>query len=252
MVSLTDAAQRTNTGSADEAIRITIKEKGTGTIDIGKKSLTDAANKLSSFVNSFNSTMTLGNSAGLSGDPEFAGLQQAIKNALVNNVGGYKQVTKELAAMGITIYSTTTAGVTGEKIAISFNKDKFINAYLKDPEKVLDVLIGNESKPLDSTKAGSMTRLSDTLQNAVSGYFTSSISNLETQAKNIALQIAQNTSELNNITNSLALGSSSSSFEDMSAYLKQLEDQYNSVNNLIKKMKNNYNQSITRLVLNPV
>ena len=252
VVSLTDAAQRTNTGSADEAIRITIKEKGTGTIDIGKKSLTDAANKLSSFVNSFNSTMTLGNSAGLSGDPEFAGLQQAIKNALVNNVGGYKQVTKELAAMGITIYSTTTAGVTGEKIAISFNKDKFINAYLKDPEKVLDVLIGNESKPLDSTKAGSMTRLSDTLQNAVSGYFTSSISNLETQAKNIALQIAQNTSELNNITNSLALGSSSSSFEDMSAYLKQLEDQYNSVNNLIKKMKNNYNQSITRLVLNPV
>ena len=251
VISLTDSASITTEGAADEAIRFTIKDLGSGTVDIGKKSLTDAANKLAAFVNAFNSSTALSTTAKLASDPEFAAISNAIKNALMNNVGTYKQVTKELAAMGINIYTTSSTNSSAEKLTISFNKDKFINAYLKDPNKVLDILIGDDSKPIDSSKAGSFTRLSDTLQNSVSPYFSSTISNLENQAKNIALQIAQNTSELNNITNTLALGSSVSSFDDMSQYLKQLEEQYNQVNDLIKKMRNNYNQSITRLALNP-
>ena len=71
-----------------------------------------------------------------------------------------------------------------------------------------------------------------------------------TQIDNINQQITQNNSELTNITNTLALGSTSTSFDDMSEYLKQLEAQYKVVNDLIDNMRNNYNQSITRLVLN--
>jgi archaellum component FlaC len=120
---------------------------------------------------------------------------------------------------------------------------------LENPDKVLDILVGNDTKPIDSTRAGSMTRLSDTLQNAVNDYFSPSINNLETQSKNIALQIAQYTAELNNITNSLSLDDPNGGIGDVSEYLKQLEEQYEAVNKLIKKMKNNYNNSITRLAL---
>jgi hypothetical protein len=192
--------------------------------------------------------MTLGASSSLAADAEYIALQNAIKNALTNKVGSYSQITRELASMGITVY-TTTSSSGANKTTISLNKEKFINAYLENPDKVLDILVGNDTKPIDSTRAGSMTRLSDTLQNAVNDYFAPSINNLETQSKNIALQIAQYTSELNNITNSLSLDDPNGGIGDVSEYLKQLEEQYEAVNKLIKKMKNNYNNSITRLAL---
>ena len=252
IVSLNDRAAVTETGSTAEVIRINLLEQGSGVIDIGKKSLTDAANKLAAFVNAFNSSISLSQTSYLLADAEFQALQGAIKNSLLNSVGSYKQISKELAAMGITVYNTKSAGSTNEKLTISLNKEKFVNAYLNDPDKVLGVLIGNDSKPLDAAKAGSMVRLSDTLQNSVSNYFTSTVANLQNQAQDIALQIAHNTSELNNITNTLALGNSDSTFDDMSVYLKQLEEQFDSVNKMIDKMKKNYNQSVVRLSLNPV
>ena len=252
IVSLNDRAGITETGSASEVIRINLLQQGSGVIDIGKKSLTDAANKLAAFVNAFNSSISLSQSSYLLADAEFQALQGAIKNSLLNSVGSYKQISKELASMGITVYNTKNAGSANEKLTISLNKDKFVNAYLNNPDKVLGVLIGNDSKPLDSAKAGSMVRLSDTLQNSVSNYFSSTVANLQNQAQDIALQIAQNTSELNNITNTLALGNPDSTYDDMAVYLKQLEDQFDSVNKMIEKMKKNYNQSVVRLSLNPV
>ena len=250
IISLTDSADITQTGSADETIRFTIKNTGSGTIDIGVKSLNDAANMLNRFVNSFNSSMTMASSAELASDPAFASIIQTIKNNLFNSVGSYKQVSKELAAMGINVYSTTSTASDGERLSIAFNKSKFIEAYLADPQKVLDILVGNDSKPIDTSEAGAFTKLSDTLHNSVNPYFNSNINNIQTQIDNINQQITQNNSELTNITNTLALGSTSTSFDDMSEYLKQLEAQYKVVNDLIDNMRNNYNQSITRLVLN--
>ena len=66
-------------------------------------------------------------------------------------------------------------------------------------------------------------------------------------------EIAMNTSELNNVraTMSFEQNSLASNQAELADFLAQLEEQYDAVNKMIDKLKYQYNQSLTRLVLNP-
>ena len=250
-ISLDSSGDIVETDSAAEAIRFTIKEVGSGTVDVGKQALTDAFTKLSSFVNKFNNAMTLSNDPILKADSAFIALMGDIKNALLNSVGDYKQMTRELSSIGITVYTTKTVGESADKVSMTVNKDKFVEAYLRDSDKVLDLLVGDDTQPIDLTKAGSLTRLQDLLSGAVGDYVTPTIKNLETQAKNLSYELANANAELMNIKSSLAFDDAGElAAQDMTDYLSKLQEQYDSVNDLIKKMKKQYNQSITRMVLN--
>lgn len=160
-----------------------------------------------------------------------------------------------MSDIGINVAISGGTSSSDGKISISLNKDKFINAYMNDPDKVKGILIGNDKKPINHNEAGTFTRLRDTLDSSLqsNGYFSSTMKLLESTNKSILNEIALSNSELNNVKASMAFEQNSlaSSQAELADFLAQLEEQYNSVNKMIDKLKYQYNQSLTRLVLNP-
>ena len=86
-----------------------------------------------------------------------------------------------------------------------------------------------------------------------SGYFASTTRLLESTNKSLLNEINLNTNELNSVKASMAFENDAlaGNQAELSEFLAQLEEQYIAVNNMIDKLKYQYNQSLTRLVLNP-
>ena len=243
--------------SAEEAIRLTIKAIGSGIIDIGKQSVEDAFNKLAVFASKFNASMSLSHSSALVEDAGFKAFLSAIKSALVNDVGSITKVEKELADIGIVLYSTPTASGS-TKISISLNRDKFVDAYINETDKVKDLLIGDDtSDPIDPTVAGSFVRLKAAIDDSldpISGYFKSNARILDAQKRAMQKELTIAKGELAQLKAELEVQTGDSAAaknkEELENFLKSIEEQYKTVNDLIYKLNKQYTQSLSVLVMN--
>lgn len=239
----------------DAAITIELKKTGQTTIDIGNNLLNDSVSKLQNFVNKFNSAMNASENPILSDDSEFAAFINKIKSALTSNVGVYNKITQQLADIGIIVKVTggTNSNMGSVHMSLSKTDGKYdyVEAFYQNPQKVFDIILGDYSQPLDNTVAGVFTRLSDVLHTNLEsnryGYFKVTPRLLESQQKAIKKEITSTTFDLNELKN-IAMGTDST--EGLSEYLKQLEQQYQLINEAILALNKQYSNSLTKLILN--
>lgn len=241
--------------SEGASIAINVKQTGNTTIDIGRNLLNDSVEKLQSFVNRFNTAMDAAANPIMSDDTAFNSFINQIKNALTNNIGSINKVTTKLAEIGIIVKITGGNNSNMGSVQISLSKTNgqydYVEAFYKDPQKVLDLIIGDDSAPLDHNIAGSFVRLSDVLHNALennrNGYFKITPRSIEAQQKALKREITSTTFDLNELKNTAA---GTNEMQGLSEYLLQLEQQYQLINEAIIALNSQYSSSITRLVLN--
>ena len=243
------------TDAENASITIEVKQTGSTTIDIGRNLLNDSVEKLQSFVNRFNNAMNAAANPIMSDDAEFNTFINKIKSALTNNIGSMNKITQKLADIGIIVKITGGSNSNMGTVEMSLSKTNgqydYVEAFYKDPQKVFDLLIGNDSSPLDYSVAGSFTRLSDTLHYALEnnrgGYFKVTPRSLDAQQKALKREITKSTFDLNELKNTAA---GDNGMQGLNEYLLQLEQQYQLINDAILALNNQYSSSITRLILN--
>ncbi len=243
------------TSADDASITIEVKQTGNTTIDIGRNLLNDSVEKLQSFVNRFNTAMNAAANPIMSDDTEFATFINQIKSALTSNIGSMNKITQKLADIGIIVKITGGTNSNMGTVEMSLSKTNgqydYVEAFYDDPQKVMDLLIGDDSNPLDYSVAGSFTRLSDTLHYALEnnrgGYFKVTPRSMEAQQKALKREITKTTFDLNELKNT---ASGDNGLQGLSEYLLQLEQQYQLINEAIIALNSQYSSSITRLVLN--
>lgn len=217
----------------DAALRLTLKATGITLITIDKSQLSAPIDKLQTFVNKFNQTMSYANNSQLAGDAGLTAILNKIKSALTSDIDGQSGTIDRLEEIGINIYEDAN----GTKIYLE--EEKFSEQYLNNPEKVTDVLIGDDSKPLNYYKAGSFTRLSDTMSNT-KNYFSSMTSSLTNQKKSVEKEITLKKSELRDLERQLASSGSGSGggiSSDLAAYIAALDEKLNLLTELIMQMQ---------------
>ncbi len=216
----------------DAALRLTLKATGITLITIDKSQLSAPIDKLQTFVNKFNQTMSYANNSQLAGDAGLTAILNKIKSALTADIDGQSGTIDRLMDIGINVYEDSN----GTKIYLE--EDKFNEQYLNNPEKVTELLVGDDSKPLNYYKAGSFTRLSDTMSNT-KNYFSSMTSSLTNQKKSIEKEITLKKSELRELERQLASSGSSSGgvSSDLAAYIAALDEKLNLLTELIMQMQ---------------
>ncbi len=250
-----DADGNVVTSADDASITIEVKQTGSTTIDIGRNLLNDSVEKLQSFVNRFNTAMDAAANPIMSDDTEFAAFINQIKSALTSNIGSMNKITQKLAEIGIIVKVTggtnSNMGTVEMSLSKTNGKYDYVEAFYDDPQKVMDLIIGDDSNPLDYSVAGAFTRLSDTihyaLENNRGGYFKVTPRSLEAQQKALKREITKTTFDLNELKNTAA---GDNGMQGLSEYLLQLEQQYQLINEAIIALNKQYSSSITRLVLN--
>ena len=250
-----DADGNVVTSADDASITIEVKQTGSTTIDIGRNLLNDSVEKLQSFVNRFNTAMNAAANPIMSDDTEFAAFINQIKSALTSNIGSMNKITQKLAEIGIIVKVTGGSNSNMGTVEMSLSKTNgqydYVEAFYDDPQKVMDLIIGDDSNPLDYSVAGAFTRLSDTihyaLENNRGGYFKVTPRSLEAQQKALKREITKTTFDLNELKNTAA---GDNGMQGLSEYLLQLEQQYQLINEAIIALNKQYSSSITRLVLN--
>lgn len=242
--------------SVDEAIRLTIKEMGTGVLDFGKKSVEDAYLKLANFANKFNAAMSVCQNAALIDDAGFKSLLASLKSAITNDVGSITRVEKVLSDMGITLYSTATVSGT-QRMSLAISRDKFVDAMMNDIDRVADVIIGNDTEPIDPETGGSFVRLKAALDDSlqpVSGYFKANSRILDAQKRALEKELVINQGDLAKLEAELAIenkdNEAEKTKEQLEKFLQDIMDQYKTVNDMIKKMNRQYAESLSILVMN--
>lgn len=242
--------------SVDEVIRLTIKEVGNGYIDFGKKSVEDAYFKLVQFASKFNTAMSVSQNAALTDYSGFKSLLSTIQAAITNDVGDITKVEKELADIGITLYSSY--GLDGTvKLSMAISREKFVDAMMENTSKVTDVLIGDDTQPLDPEKAGSFIRLKETIDaeiNPISGYFKSNSRLLGAQQKALEKELVMDQGELARLEAELAISVNDleaiKNKEELENMLEAISEQMSTINGLIDKLNKQYARSLAVLNVN--
>ena len=106
---------------------------------------------------------------------------------------------------------------------MTFNKEKFLEAYRKDPEALKSLLVGTKDSP------GIFARVENTVNTAlasVTGYFAAAESSY--------------TKEINNYTKKIKRAN-----EEVARYKARLEAKFQSMDLLISNMKNQYNSFLS-------
>ena len=240
-----DADGNVVTSADDASITIEVKQTGSTTIDIGRNLLNDSVEKLQSFVNRFNTAMDAAANPIMSDDTEFAAFINQIKSALTSNIGSMNKITQKLAEIGIIVKVTggtnSNMGTVEMSLSKTNGKYDYVEAFYDDPQKVMDLIIGDDSNPLDYSVAGAFTRLSDTihyaLENNRGGYFKVTPRSLEAQQKALKREITKTTFDLNELKNTAA---GDNGMQGLSEYLLQLEQQYQLINEAIIALNKQY------------
>ena len=243
---------------ADTAITITIKDTGSGEINIGSLSLDETYQKLLDFTGKFNIAMTLSQSSNLADDAEFSALMGSIRSALTDDIGNRTDIQDALADIGIYVNFSGSATSTVGRVSITVNRDEFYNAFLKNPQNVSELLVGDDTDdPIDYSVAGSFTRLKDTIDDSlkpVSGYFNSTIRTLTSQKNALNREITLNKAEMSKLESELSLVGGdealAQSQKELMDFLTKLQEQYTEINDLITKLNRQYNESMTRIIIN--
>ena len=240
------------------AITITIKETGTGTINIGSLSLDETYMKLLDFVGKFNVSMTLSQSTNIVGDAEFTALLGRIRDCFTSDIGNRTDIQEALADIGIVVNMSGSTASPAGRVSITVNRDEFYSAFLSNPQNVSELLIGDDTgDPIDHTVAGAFVRVKDTLDDSlkpVSGYFNSTIRTLTSQRNALKDELSISKGQLARFESELSLYGGdealAQSQKELMDFLSKLQEQYSEINDLITKLNRQYNESLTRVIIN--
>ena len=243
---------------AAAAITITIKETGTGTINIGSLSLDETYMKLLDFVGKFNVSMTLSQSTNIVGDAEFTALLGRIRDCFTSDIGNRTDIQEALADIGIVVNMSGSTASPAGRVSITVNRDEFYSAFLSNPQNVSELLIGDDTgDPIDHTVAGAFVRVKDTLDDSlkpVSGYFNSTIRTLTSQRNALKDELSISKGQLARFESELSLYGGdealAQSQKELMDFLSKLQEQYSEINDLITKLNRQYNESLTRVIIN--
>ena len=172
------------------------------------------------------------------------------------HVGAITKVEKELADIGITLY--TSYGINGTvKMTMGISREKFVDAMMEDTSRVTDLLIGNDAQPIDGSTAGSFIRLKETLDteiHPVSGYFKSNSRLLTAQQKALEKELVMEKGDLAKLEAELTISQNDleqmKNKEELESLLSSIGEQMVTINQLIDKLNKQYARSLTVLTVN--
>ncbi|MCM1073278.1 MAG: flagellar filament capping protein FliD, partial [Bacteroides sp.] len=145
-------------------------------------------------------------------------IRNQIRTLMTSSIAG-TSVFKNLDAIGISLDKASASNIRTDNInVLSFNKDKFIQAFEADRDAVKELLVGNE------TRKGIFVQVEDIIEQAVAGvtgYFSAAEKSYDTKIKRIDSKITR-------------------AKKDAERYKARLEAKFASMDLLIAKFQNQY------------
>lgn len=158
-------------------------------------------------------------------------LRNQIRSAMMSSIGN-ASVFKNLDAIGISVTSASANNVSTSNesiINLTFDKDKFLDAYEADSDAVKELLIGTGIKGSSTATDGVFTKVESIVENSlqsVIGYFS--------------IADAAYAREINKIENKIVSGN-----EAIEKYRARLNKKFNSMDMLISNMQNQYSSFLS-------
>lgn len=194
------------------------------------------ANSLSDIVDSYNELMknvdeAVAKDGSLKNQTTLKMLRNQIRSAMMSSIGN-ASVFKNLDAIGISVTSASANNVSTSNesiINLTFDKDKFLDAYEADSDAVKELLIGSGIKGSSTATDGVFTKVESIVENSlqsVIGYFS--------------IADAAYAREINKIDNKIVSGN-----EAIEKYRARLNKKFNSMDMLISNMQNQYSSFLS-------
>lgn len=195
------------------------------TIEKDKDSVADAVEDI---VESYNALMEnidkeIASSGNLNGETTLKFIRNQIRSLMTSSIannGSFKNLTQ----VGISLEAATAGNIRTDNInTLSFDKDKFLQAFEKNSDSLKTLLIGTE------TQSGILTQVENILDNAlasVTGYFASAEKSLNSKITNLNTKIEK--------TNTAA-----------DRYKTRLESKFKAMDMLISKFQNQYSSFLS-------
>lgn len=194
------------------------------------------ANSLSDIVDSYNELMknvdeAVAKDGSLKNQTTLKMLRNQIRSAMMSSIGN-ASVFKNLDAIGISVTSASANNVSTSNesiINLTFDKDKFLDAYEADSDAVKELLIGSGIKGSSTATDGVFTKVESIVENSlqsVIGYFS--------------IADAAYAREINKIENKIVSGN-----EAIEKYRARLNKKFNSMDMLISNMQNQYSSFLS-------
>lgn len=194
------------------------------------------ANSLSDIVDSYNELMknvdeAVAKDGSLKNQTTLKMLRNQIRSAMMSSIGD-ASVFKNLDAIGISVTSASANNVSTSNesiINLTFDKDKFLDAYEADSDAVKELLIGTGTKGSSTATDGVFTKVESIVENSlqsVIGYFS--------------IADAAYAREINKIENKIVSGN-----EAIEKYRARLNKKFNSMDMLISNMQNQYSSFLS-------
>lgn len=215
-----------------EGVTFTLKkvsddENPTTTIDV-KQDTSDLISAIKSFVSSYNSAITSADKAtavgaDLNGESALVSIRNSLRRTATAKDEGADSAYSILASIGI-----TTGAVTNDMSELtdnlSFDEDKFLEAFAENPNAVKELLIGGENNE------GVLNKLHSTVDQSLSasGYFSTRHNSFDRS--------------ISNYSNKL-----SSEMTKLSDYQARLESQYAAMEEMILSFQSAYNSAMSQI-----
>lgn len=194
------------------------------------------ANSLSDIVDSYNELMknvdeAVAKDGSLKNQTTLKMLRNQIRSVMMSSIGN-ASVFKNLDAIGISVTSASANNVSTSNesiINLTFDKDKFLDAYEADSDAVKELLIGSGIKGSSTATDGVFTKVESIVENSlqsVIGYFS--------------IADAAYAREINKIDNKIVSGN-----EAIEKYRARLNKKFNSMDMLISNMQNQYSSFLS-------
>ena len=147
-------------------------------------------------------------------------IRNQIRSLMTNSIGG-SGVFKNLDAIGISLDKATTGDISTDRIDfLTFDKDRFIDAYDADRDALKNLLVGTESNK------GIFMQIESVLESAVGstyGYFASADRSYSNQISRLDTKIKKENSAIERYRERLE-----AKFSSMDLLISQMQNQYSS------------------------
>ena len=194
------------------AVTLTI-EKDTETVANALSDVVDAYNELMKNVDE-----AIASNGDLHSETTLKMIRNQLRNMMTSSDAG-TTVFRNLDAIGISVDAASANNISTDNIInLTFDKDKFLEAYESDSKAVKELLVGSENNTGVFNK---VETLIESALESVSGYFDSASNSFDREIDRIDKKIVNAT-------------------EDMQRYRERLESKFSAMDMLIANMQQQY------------
>lgn len=202
-----------NSVSNGEKVTLTI-EKDSETASNAMQAIVDAYNELIENVDA-----EVAKSGNLSDQSTLKYLSNQLRSLMINSTGN-NGIFNNLSAIGITTQAASSGNIRTDNInTLTFDKDKFTNAFKTNPNALKSLLVG------DDTSKGIFTQVEDVLDSTLrtSGYFDSAEKAYNTKLSRLNDKITKQTAYVDRYKERLE-----KKFQTMDLLISKIQQQYSS------------------------